>query len=151
MSGTVARSVGILLFTFSMGACLYILKMFSRSYSSSDGISPYAETQLSSFNPTQPYDISLHLVVPATSSNYDLGNFMTTLTLTGPSNKTLATVRMPVRQSSSRSYLRFPITLSTGNHPATLLFSLVKTHHYHAQSSTSIPLSIWCKSRHCQN
>ncbi|KAH9982359.1 hypothetical protein BGW80DRAFT_20533 [Lactifluus volemus] len=60
-----------------------------------DGILPYAETQLTSFNPTQPYDISLHLVVPATSSNYDLGNFMTTLTLTGSSNKTLATVRMP--------------------------------------------------------
>ncbi|KAH9064335.1 hypothetical protein EDB87DRAFT_1766772 [Lactarius vividus] len=31
-----------------------------------DGLPPYAETQLTSFNPTQPYDISLHLVVPTT-------------------------------------------------------------------------------------
>jgi hypothetical protein len=61
-----------------------------------DGLSPYAETQLASFNPTQPYDISLHLVVPTSSSNYDLGNFMTTLTLTGPSNRVLTTVRKPV-------------------------------------------------------
>ncbi|KAI0257668.1 putative adipose-regulatory protein-domain-containing protein, partial [Lactifluus subvellereus] len=60
-----------------------------------DGLTPYAETQLTSFNPTQPYDISLHLVVPAIPSNYDIGNFMTTLTLTGPSDKTLTTVRKP--------------------------------------------------------
>ncbi|KAI9460996.1 putative adipose-regulatory protein-domain-containing protein [Lactarius psammicola] len=60
-----------------------------------DGLPPYAETQLTSFNPTQPYDISLHLVVPTTPSNYDLGNFMTTLTLTGPSNRVLTTVRKP--------------------------------------------------------
>ena len=62
----------------------------------SDGLPPYAETQLASFNPTQPYDISLHLVVPTTPSNYDLGNFMTTLTLTGPSSRVLTTVRKPV-------------------------------------------------------
>ncbi|KAI0271401.1 putative adipose-regulatory protein-domain-containing protein [Gloeopeniophorella convolvens] len=60
-----------------------------------DGLPPYAEAQLSSFSPTQPYDISLHLVVPATPSNYALGNFMTILTLTGPSNRTLTTVRKP--------------------------------------------------------
>lgn len=64
----------------------------------SDGLPPYAETQLASFNPTQPYDISLHLVVPTSPSNYDLGNFMTTLTLTGPSNRVLTTVRKPVSQ-----------------------------------------------------
>ena len=64
----------------------------------SDGLPPYAETQLASFNPTQPYDISLHLVVPTSPSNYDLGNFMTTLTLTGPSNRVLTTVRKPVFQ-----------------------------------------------------
>ncbi|KAI9445317.1 putative adipose-regulatory protein-domain-containing protein [Lactarius indigo] len=60
-----------------------------------DGLPPYAETQLTSFNPTQPYDISLHLVVPTTPSNYDIGNFMTTLTLTGPSNRVLTTIRKP--------------------------------------------------------
>ncbi|KAI0304997.1 putative adipose-regulatory protein-domain-containing protein [Russula brevipes] len=60
-----------------------------------DGLSPYAEAQLTSFNPAQPYDISLHLVVPATRSNYDLGNFMTTLTLTDVSNKALTIARKP--------------------------------------------------------
>ena len=67
----------------------------------SDGLSPYAETQLASFNPTQPYDLSLHLVVPTTPSNYDLGNFMATLTLTGPSNRVLTTVRKPVSPALS--------------------------------------------------
>ncbi|KAF8481072.1 putative adipose-regulatory protein-domain-containing protein [Russula ochroleuca] len=60
-----------------------------------DKLAPYAETQLASFNPAQPYDISLHLIVPATQSNYDLGNFMTTLTLTDPSSRVLTTVRKP--------------------------------------------------------
>ena len=62
----------------------------------SDGLPPYAETQLVSFNPAQPYDISIQIVVPTTQSNYDLGNFMTTLTLSDRSNKTLTTVRKPV-------------------------------------------------------
>lgn len=62
----------------------------------SDGLPPYAEVQLASFNPAQPYDISLQLVVPTTQSNYNLGNFMTTLTLSDRSNKTLITVRKPV-------------------------------------------------------
>ncbi|KAI0286922.1 putative adipose-regulatory protein-domain-containing protein [Russula aff. rugulosa BPL654] len=60
-----------------------------------DGLVPYAETQLASFNPAQPYDISLHLVVPAAQSNYDLGNFMTTLILSDPSSRILTTVRKP--------------------------------------------------------
>jgi hypothetical protein len=64
--------------------------------SPSDGLPPFAETQLTSFNPAQPYDISLHLVVPATQSNYDLGNFMMTLTLFDRSNRTLTSVRKPV-------------------------------------------------------
>lgn len=62
----------------------------------SDGLPPYAETQLALFNPAQPYDISLQLVVPTTQSNYDLGNFMTTLTLSDRSNRILITVRKPV-------------------------------------------------------
>ena len=40
--------------------------------------------------------MSLHLVIPPSDSNYDLGNFMASLTLATPSNKTLATVRRPV-------------------------------------------------------
>jgi len=70
-----------------------------------DGLVPYAETQLASFNPAQPYDISLHLVVPATRSNYDLGNFMTILTLTDSANRTLTTVRKPAIVLPPSSYL----------------------------------------------
>ncbi len=62
----------------------------------SDGLAPYAETQLASFNPVQPYDIFLHLVVPATQSNYGLGNFMATLILSDPSSRILTTIRKPV-------------------------------------------------------
>lgn len=62
----------------------------------SDGIPPYAEFSLPQLSASQPYDVSLHLVIPASDSNYDLGNFMASLTLATPSNKTLATVRRPV-------------------------------------------------------
>jgi hypothetical protein len=70
--------------------------MFLSNEPRSDGLAPYAETQLASFNPAQPYDISLHLVVPAARSNYDIGNFMTTLILSDPSSRILTTVRKPV-------------------------------------------------------
>jgi hypothetical protein len=51
---------------------------------------------LSSLAPSQPYDISMHLVIPASEANFALGNFMTTLTLSTPSNRTLTSVRKPV-------------------------------------------------------
>ncbi|KAI9513040.1 hypothetical protein F5148DRAFT_1158281 [Russula earlei] len=70
-----------------------------------DGLLPYAETQLNSFNPAQPYDISLHIVVPATKSNFDLGNFMTILTLTDLSSRPLATVRKPAILLPPSSFL----------------------------------------------
>lgn len=62
----------------------------------SDGIPPYAEFSLHQLSVNQPYDVSLHLVIPAYDSNFDLGNFMASLTLATSSNKTLATVRRPV-------------------------------------------------------
>jgi hypothetical protein len=127
MSGIAARSAGNLPFSSSTGACLYNIRDFIREFyscPSSDGLTPYAETQLASFNPTQPYDISLQLVVPAVPSNYDLGNFMTTLTLTGPSDKTLTTVRKPVSSFPDHAF-NVPVTPSKGNHHAALLFSLV--------------------------
>lgn len=61
-----------------------------------DGMPPYAQVQLPPLVSQQPYDISLHLVVPASTANYELGNFMTTLTLSTPSNKTVASVRRAV-------------------------------------------------------
>ncbi|CCM05183.1 uncharacterized protein FIBRA_07392 [Fibroporia radiculosa] len=60
-----------------------------------DGFSPYAEVALPNIITRQPYDISVHLVVPATEPNFNLGNFMTTLTLATSSNRTLAHIRKP--------------------------------------------------------
>ncbi|KAG2159703.1 putative adipose-regulatory protein-domain-containing protein [Suillus bovinus] len=60
-----------------------------------DGTSPYAEISLPSLVPSQLYDISIHLVIPASEANFALGNFMTTLTLSTPSNRTLASIRKP--------------------------------------------------------
>ncbi|PCH33752.1 hypothetical protein WOLCODRAFT_94101 [Wolfiporia cocos MD-104 SS10] len=74
-----------------------------------DGVPPYAEFYLPYIATKQPYDISLHLTVPATEPNIALGNFMTTLTLITPSNRTLAYVRKPAivlpRSSAPWSFL----------------------------------------------
>lgn len=68
----------------------------SNRFGCRDGMSPYAEVRLPSLVLQQPYNILLHVSVPATESNFALGNFMTTLTLSTPSNKTLASIRRPV-------------------------------------------------------
>ena len=65
-------------------------------YECSDGPVPYAEVALPSVIAQQPYDISLHLVVPANEANFALGNFMASLNLMTPSNGTIATARKPV-------------------------------------------------------
>jgi len=57
-----------------------------------DAVNPFAVTQLPPIFANQPYDISLHLVLPATEANYALGNFMTTLRLSTTYNETLTTV-----------------------------------------------------------
>lgn len=62
-----------------------------------DGLAPYAESSLLQLVSQQPYDVLLHLVVPATESNLALGNFMASLRLSSDSNQTLAVVRRPVR------------------------------------------------------
>ncbi|KZT05985.1 uncharacterized protein LAESUDRAFT_654569 [Laetiporus sulphureus 93-53] len=58
-----------------------------------DGVPPYAEVSLANMVATQPYDISLHLVVPATESNLALGNFMASLTISSPANRMLVQSR----------------------------------------------------------
>ncbi|KAI6031624.1 putative adipose-regulatory protein-domain-containing protein [Pisolithus microcarpus] len=71
-----------------------------------DGVPPYAEVSLPQLSPNHPYDISLHLSIPASDANFALGNFMASLTLVTPSNRTLATVRRPaIALPSRRSYL----------------------------------------------
>ena len=62
----------------------------------SDGLPPYAEVSLPLLVSQQAYGIALHLSIPATESNFALGNFMTTLTLSTTSNKTLTSIRRPV-------------------------------------------------------
>ncbi|KAH9858214.1 hypothetical protein C2E23DRAFT_718742 [Lenzites betulinus] len=56
---------------------------------------PYAETIIPNVVAQQPYDISLHLLVPANEANFALGNFMASLTLATARNSTLAFARKP--------------------------------------------------------
>ncbi|KII93792.1 hypothetical protein PLICRDRAFT_100856 [Plicaturopsis crispa FD-325 SS-3] len=72
-----------------------------------DGVPPYAEFLLPNLVLRQPYDVSLHLQVPASESNYALGNFMTSLTISTSSNTTVASIRRPtlVLPSPSRRWL----------------------------------------------
>ncbi|EGO05179.1 hypothetical protein SERLA73DRAFT_174147 [Serpula lacrymans var. lacrymans S7.3] len=73
-----------------------------------DGVPPYAEILLPYLSAQQPYDISLHLEVPATESNFALGNFMTTLTLSTPTNRTLTSIRRPyIALPPSSGYIPF--------------------------------------------
>jgi len=144
MCGTVVQSAGNPPCSFSMGACQHGAAHIYSSKPRSDGLVPYAETQLASFNPAQPYDVSLHLVVPATQSNYDLGNFMTILTLTDSANRTLATVRKPV-SSLPGLCLRVLVTLSTGDHSTPVVLFLVESQHYDFANTPLIPLCIWRK------
>ncbi|KAG8889054.1 hypothetical protein FRB98_005951 [Tulasnella sp. 332] len=59
------------------------------------GSTPYAYTVVRNLNAGQPYDVTVQLVLPTSTSNYDIGNFMTSLTLYTLNNKTLATSQRP--------------------------------------------------------
>ena len=48
----------------------------------------------------QRYAVSVDLQLPATETNLALGNFMTSLTVFSSKNKTLVSVRRPVRDLS---------------------------------------------------
>ena len=61
-----------------------------------DGVPPYAFVNLPPLSSHQRYDISVDLALPYTESNIALGNFMTSLTLHTPANKTVVHVRRPV-------------------------------------------------------
>ena len=64
-------------------------------------MSPYASVALPPLVSRQAYDVSLHLQVPTSQSNLELGNFMTSLTITTTNNRTVATVRRPVSSQCS--------------------------------------------------
>ncbi|KZW02661.1 hypothetical protein EXIGLDRAFT_759784 [Exidia glandulosa HHB12029] len=56
---------------------------------------PHGETVLRALVADQAYNIALHMLVPASQSNYDLGNFMTSLVLSTISNKTIISASKP--------------------------------------------------------
>lgn len=96
-SGQVYLSAGRSLCISNMGQLLvhpFVSKLIP--HFRSDGLPPYASVSLPPLTPNQKYDISVDLELPYTQSNSALGNFMTTLTLLTPNNKTLAYVRRPV-------------------------------------------------------
>ena len=97
LGGSVVSAIWVInILEFNLKFMFYRLTSFT-----SDGIPPYAYVALPKLNFRQRHDISVDLLVPFTSSNLLLGNFMTSLTLTTSSNKTLAHVRRPVRSASS--------------------------------------------------
>lgn len=73
-----------------------LLSIASKLTCDREGLSPYADVMVDDLHMKQRYDVSLHLKVPALESNFELGNFMTSLTFTTLSNVTLGTVRRPV-------------------------------------------------------
>ncbi|KAG9314244.1 putative adipose-regulatory protein-domain-containing protein [Chiua virens] len=76
-----------------------------------DGFPPYAELSLPPLSTTQPYDVSLQLVLPASDSNFALGNFMITLSFSTAYNKTLVTASKPsIVLPPKRSMLSFSST-----------------------------------------
>ncbi|PFH54800.1 hypothetical protein AMATHDRAFT_333 [Amanita thiersii Skay4041] len=79
-----------------------------------DGSQPYAQFPLPTLSPLQHYDISLNIIVPATESNLALGNFMASLTLTTPTNKTLVHLRRPaiILSPSAQLLSRKPKTIN---------------------------------------
>ncbi|KAM5531877.1 hypothetical protein V8D89_014431 [Ganoderma adspersum] len=90
-----------LIILLSIGSGYFVWKSIAVSWETDlflqygDGGIPHAELALWNVVPNQAYDISLHLVVPANEANIALGNFMASLTLSSPSNTTIADVRKP--------------------------------------------------------
>ncbi|KAF8213194.1 hypothetical protein K438DRAFT_1081743 [Mycena galopus ATCC 62051] len=78
-----------------------------------DGVPPYAQAALPPLVAYQPYDIFLQLQVPNLDATYALGNFMTTLTLSTRSNKTLVSIRRPtiVTRPHVAFYSRIPAVI----------------------------------------
>ena len=105
-----------------------------------DGQPPYARASLPPLVPHQRYDISVQFVIPAVESNFALGNFMTSLILTTPSNQTLTSVRQPVSLLSAPCTQLQPLP---GNCvPSKLVFLSSKTNHYCYHCSNALLVSL---------
>ncbi|KAG8906212.1 hypothetical protein FRB99_007357 [Tulasnella sp. 403] len=79
---------------------------------------PYAYTELKNLKHNQPYDISVHLTIPTSPSNYELGNFMSLLIPpSGPLRMltpSLATVIIPLFDSFLPGYSSLRAKLEVG-------------------------------------
>ncbi|KAH8099430.1 putative adipose-regulatory protein-domain-containing protein [Cristinia sonorae] len=95
-----ALSIPVVVF-FSLSAGWFVWRSIAVGWETTvyleygDGPAPHAWLNLPNLAAQQPYDISVQLGVPATEANFALGNFMTTLTLATPSNKTIISARRP--------------------------------------------------------
>jgi len=99
-SGQVCQVVGMSLYICNMGA--FSAKLVEISINlCRDGVPPYAHVELPQLMLQQRYAISVDLELPATEVNLALGNFMTSILMLSPKNKTLAYVRRPVCASTS--------------------------------------------------
>ncbi|KAI0697121.1 putative adipose-regulatory protein-domain-containing protein [Cytidiella melzeri] len=101
-------SIPVLLF-FSVSAGWFVWRSIAVGWEAclylqyGDGGSPYAQVQLPVLASQQKYDVSLHLVVPPSPANLELGNFMTTLRLHSPNNDTIVHIRRPALVLPSNS------------------------------------------------
>lgn len=75
----------------------------------------------------EPYDILLHLVLPATQANYDIGNFMTSLSLMTVQNKTITNVRKPVSHFYTSPHQHLIASQAILLQPRSIFFSNPKT------------------------
>ncbi|TCD62778.1 hypothetical protein EIP91_006422 [Steccherinum ochraceum] len=95
-----ALSIPVVVF-FSLSAGWFVWRSIAVGWESTiylqygDGTPPHAWVDLRNLSPYQPYDVSVQVVVPATEANYALGNFMTTLSIYTPTNKSIASARRP--------------------------------------------------------
>jgi len=60
-----------------------------------NGRPPYAEFTLPKLVPGQQYGVALHISAASIPSNYEIGNFMTSLTIVTADNSTIASARIP--------------------------------------------------------
>ncbi|KAI0348518.1 hypothetical protein BDW22DRAFT_1424674 [Trametopsis cervina] len=99
-------SIPVLLF-FSISAGWFVWRSIAVGWETrlylqyGDGGQPYARLELPTLASQQPYDVSLHLVVPTSPSNLDLGNFMASLTLSTPNGDNIISSRRSALVSPS--------------------------------------------------
>lgn len=95
LAGSAILSIWVSLYKCERSAshCFYICR---------NGVTPHAFAQLPDINIQQRYHISVNLVIPDSDANIALGNFMASLVLSAPGNKSLVSVSRPVSTTIHR-------------------------------------------------